>query len=127
MFIKLYFIALPIFLLIDGIWLALVARGFYKEQIGYLMGEVRWAPAVIFYLLFIVGLVVFVISPAIEKNSWLTAVGLGALFGLICYATYDLTNLATVKNWPVLVTIVDLAWGAFIAAIVSVATYFIAK
>jgi uncharacterized membrane protein len=127
MFIKLYFIALPIFLLIDGIWLALVAHGFYKEQLGYLMGDVRWSAAVIFYLLFIVGLVVFVISPAIEKNSWLTAFGLGALFGLICYATYDLTNLATVKNWPVLVTIIDLVWGAFIAAAVSVATYFIAK
>lgn len=74
---------------------------------------------------FIVGLVIFVITPAVEKGSWMYALLLGALFGLIAYATYDLTNLATLKDWPLLVTIVDLAWGAVLAASVSVITYFI--
>ena len=81
---------------------------------------------IIFYLIFIVGLVVFVISPALEKGSWISALSLGALFGLVCYATYDLTNLAVAKDWPLLVTIVDLIWGAALSALVSVITYFIA-
>jgi len=127
MFIKLYFIALPVFLGIDMIWLVLVARGFYSKQIGFLMKtNVNWTAAIIFYLLFIVGLVIFVIAPALDKNSWQKALLLGALFGLITYATYDLTNLATIKNWPLLVTLVDLLWGTILAALVSIITYFIA-
>jgi uncharacterized membrane protein len=82
--------------------------------------------AVIFYLLFIFGLVIFVISPAIEKNSWTDALKLGILFGLISYSTYDLTNLATLKNWPVIVTAVDLIWGMTVSGAVSVITFFIA-
>ena len=128
MFIKLYAIALPIFFAIDIVWLGLVAKNFYRNQIGILMkDDVNWAAAIIFYLLFIVGLVVFVISPAIEKNSWMHALVFGALFGIISYATYDLTNFATLKNWPLFVTVVDLAWGAVLAASVSTATYFIAR
>lgn len=127
MFLKLYLIALPVFFIIDMVWLALVAKGFYAKQIGFLMKpDINWAAAIIFYLLFIVGLVQFVITPALEKNSWLHAVLFGALFGLITYATYDLTNLATLKDWPILVTIVDLIWGAVLAAAVSSITYFIA-
>lgn len=127
MFIKLYAIALPVFLVIDLVWLGLLAKNFYREQIGALLKpNVNWTAAVIFYLIFIIGLVVFVITPALEKNSWTHAVFLGALFGLVCYATYDLTNLAVAKDWPLLVTIVDLAWGAVLAASVSVITYFIA-
>ncbi|MEI6864183.1 MAG: DUF2177 family protein [Candidatus Adlerbacteria bacterium] len=128
MFIKLYAIALPVFFAIDMVWLGLVAKGFYKSQIGFLMKpDVNWTAAIIFYLLFIVGLVLFVIAPAIEKGSWVHALLFGALFGLVCYATYDLTNLATLKDWPFLITIVDLAWGAVLAASVSTATYFIAS
>ena len=127
MFLKLYLIALPVFLIIDMIWLGLVAKNFYSRQIGFLMkADVNWLAAIIFYLLFIVGLVLFVISPATEKQSWVHALLFGALFGLISYATYDLTNLATIKNWPLLVTIVDLIWGAVLAASVSIITYFIA-
>ncbi len=127
MFTKLYFIALPVFLFIDMIWLGLVAKNFYRAQIGVLMKpDVNWLAAIIFYLIFIVGLVVFVISPALEKGSWISALSLGALFGLVCYATYDLTNLAVAKDWPLLVTIVDLIWGAALSALVSVITYFIA-
>lgn len=127
MFIKLYAIALPVFLAIDMIWLGVVAKNFYRAQIGMLMKpDVNWAAVIIFYLIFIAGLVVFVIAPAIEKGSWTHAMLFGALFGLVCYATYDLTNLAIAKDWPLLVTVVDLAWGATLAAFISSVTYFIA-
>jgi uncharacterized membrane protein len=128
MVIKLFLIALPIFFVIDMAWLVLVAKKFYQEQIGFLMKpDINWFAAIIFYLLFIAGLVIFVIAPAIEKHSWVNAVVLGALFGLITYATYDLTNLATMKDWPLLVTIVDLIWGTVLAASISGITYFIAN
>lgn len=127
MFIKLYLIALPVFFGIDMLWLGLIAKNFYAKQIGFLMkSDINWTAAIVFYLLFIVGLVLFVIMPAVEKHSWLHALLFGALFGLISYATYDLTNLATLKDWPLFVTIVDLAWGATLGAVVSVITYLIA-
>jgi uncharacterized membrane protein len=128
MFIKLYAIALPVFFVIDMIWLGLVAKNFYSTQIGSLMkNDVNWTAAIIFYIIFIAGLAVFVITPAIEKGSWMHALLFGAFFGLVCYATYDLTNLAIAKDWPLLVTIVDISWGAVLAASVSTITYFIAK
>ena len=128
MFIRLFLIALPAFFIIDMIWLVLVAKKFYSEQIGFLMRpDIVWPAAIIFYLLFIAALVVFVISPAIEKHSWVHALLYGAFLGLVTYATYDLTNLATLKNWPVLVTIVDLIWGMVLAASVSVVTYLISS
>lgn len=128
MFLKLYAIALPVFFVIDMIWLGLVAKNFYRQQIGALMkSNVNWLAAIIFYLIFIAGLVVFVIAPAVEKGSWTHALIFSALFGFVCYATYDLTNLAVAKDWPLLVTIVDLAWGAVLAASVSIVTYFIAS
>ena len=86
-----------------------------------------WFAAIIFYLLFIAGLVIFVISPAVQKQSWIHALIFGALFGLITYATYDLTNLATLKDWPLLVTVVDLIWGTVLAASISLITYFVAN
>ncbi|MGB8490021.1 MAG: DUF2177 family protein [Bacteroidales bacterium] len=126
MFIKLFFISLPVFFVIDMVWLVLVAKKFYQSQIGFLMKpDINWLAAIIFYLLFIIGLVIFVISPAVEKHSWVYALIFGALFGLITYATYDLTNLATLKDWPLLVTVVDLIWGTVLAASISCITYFI--
>jgi uncharacterized membrane protein len=126
MFIKLFLIALPVFFAIDIAWLVLVAKKFYQQQIGFLMKpDINWFAAIIFYLLFIAGLVIFVISPAVEKHSWLHALLFGALFGLVTYATYDLTNLATMKDWPLLVTVVDLVWGTVLAASISGITYFI--
>jgi uncharacterized membrane protein len=128
MFIKLFLIALPVFFAIDMVWLVLVAKKFYQDQIGFLMRpDINWAAAIIFYLLFIAGLVTFVISPAVEKHSWSHAVLFGSFFGLLTYATYDLTNLATMKDWPLAVTIVDLIWGSVLAASVSVITYLIAS
>lgn len=128
MFLKLFSIALPVFFAIDMVWLGFVAKDFYAKQIGGLMKpDINWTAAIIFYLIFIAGLVVFVITPAVVKNSWTQAVLMGALFGFVCYATYDLTNLAVAKDWPLLVTIVDLIWGAVLAASVSVITFLIAS
>ncbi len=127
MFLKLYAIALPVFFAIDMVWLGLVAKTFYREQIGYLLKpNVNWTAAIVFYLLFIAGLVVFVIAPSVEKHSWVHAVVYGAFFGLVTYATYDLTNLAMTKDWPLLVTVVDLVWGMVLSAAVSVIAYAIA-
>lgn len=128
MFLKLYCIALPIFLLVDMTWLGFVAKNFYRNQIGSLLkSDVNWWAAILFYLLFLAGLVFFVIEPAMEKKQWLQALTTGAFFGLVTYATYDLTNLAVAKDWPILVTIVDLMWGTTLGAIVAVLTYFIAQ
>ena len=128
MFIKLFLIALPVFFVIDMAWLGLVAKKFYNQHIGFLMRpDVGWFAAIIFYLLFIAGLVTFVITPAIEKQSWINAVLYGAFFGLVTYSTYDLTNLATLKDWPLVVTVVDLLWGMVLSASVSVITYLIAN
>ena len=124
MFLKIFFIALPIFLVIDMIWLTLLAKDFYSKQIGFLMTKnPNLLAALIFYLLFIVGLALFVIMPSLEKKQLLQALFMGAFFGLVTYSTYDLTNLATVKNWPILVTVIDLIWGTFVSASVSVITY----
>ncbi len=128
MFIKLYLIALPVFLSIDMVWLTLVAKDFYAKQLGYLMAKnPNLIAALIFYLIFIAGLIVFVITPALDKKMWTHALLLGAFFGLITYATYDLTNLATIKNWPIIITIIDLIWGTVLSASVSTITYFIAR
>lgn len=127
MYVKLFLIALPVFFAIDMIWLGLVARGFYKDQMGALMRtDVNWVAALAFYLLFIAGLVVFVVAPALDAGSWSQALLRGAFFGLVTYATYDLTNLATLRDWPLTMTLVDLAWGAVLAASVSVTAYAIA-
>ena len=127
-FIKLYLLTLPIFFTIDMIWLGLVANKFYQQQIGHLMTKnVNWLAEILFYLLFIGGLVVFVIAPALDKKNWTIALFLGALFGLMTYATYDLTNLATLKNWPLFVTIIDLIWGMVLSSSVSLIAYFLAQ
>lgn len=128
MFIKLFGLALPVFFAIDLVWIGVVAQNFYARHIGALLKpDVNWSAAILFYLIFIAGLVAFVIGPAVEKGSWMHALAMGAFFGLVTYATYDLTNLALAKDWPLIVTVVDLAWGAFLASSVSVATYFLAS
>lgn len=128
MYIKLYLITLPVFFAIDMFWLGVVAKNFYKQQIGFLMTpNVNWVAAIVFYLIFIAGLVMFVISPALEKASLLHAVLFGAAFGFVSYATYDLTNLATLKDWPLMITLVDLAWGAVLSGSVSTVSYLIAS
>lgn len=126
--IKVYGIALVVFFSIDIVWLGLIARGFYQKHIGFLLKEnTNWFAAILFYSLFIGGLVFFVINPAIAKNSWSYALLAGGFFGMITYATYDMTNLATLKNWPVLVTIVDIIWGTVLNALTAVTSYHLYK
>jgi uncharacterized membrane protein len=126
--IKLYFATLFAFLAIDMVWLGIVARNFYYEQLGFLMSPAtNWVAAMIFYLLFILGILVFVVLPGLEKNSLKDTILRAALFGLVTYATYDLTNLATLKDWPLLITIVDLAWGTVLTIAVSCIGYLAGK
>ncbi len=122
--ILMFFITFGVFLIIDLIWLGVIARTFYQNQIGHLMAKnVNWIAAISFYVLFIIGLLVFVINPAIAADSVIRALLLGGFFGFIAYATYDLTNLATLKDWPLLVTVVDLAWGTALGALTSGLSY----
>lgn len=125
-FIKTYFITLVIFFIIDIFWLGFAAKNFYQEKLGFLMEtNVNWTAAILFYLLFIAGMTFFVIQPALIKNSWTHALLAGAFFGLITYATYDMTNLATLKNWPLSITMLDIIWGTFLCSLTSVISFFI--
>lgn len=125
-FVKMYVIALIVFIAIDAIWLGLIAKNLYQKEIGHLMSDsVNYVAALIFYLLFLVGLVYFVINPAIIDRNITKLIISGILFGIITYSTYDLTNLATLKDWPIKVTIIDLIWGSFVSTATSLATYFI--
>ncbi len=124
-FVKNYLVTLLPFVVLDALWLGLVAPKFYKEQIGFIMAKSpKWSAAVVFYLLYIVGLVVFVTG---REGTPGQAALRGALFGLICYATYDLTNLATLEGWPIRVTVVDLLWGTFVSAATSLVAVWLAR
>ena len=118
--ILLYLITLVVFFAIDMIWLGVVSKGFYRRHLGaFMTPKVNWTAAMLFYLLFIVGLLVFVVRPALAAGAPFHALFYGALLGLISYATYDLTNLATLKDWPLVVTVVDLIWGTVLGGVVS--------
>lgn len=125
-FFKTYVITLVVFFIIDILWLGFVAKNMYQEKLGFIMKtNVNWTAAILFYLLFIAGLIFFVINPALAKNSWTFALLVGGFFGLITYATYDMTNLATLKDWPLSITILDIIWGTFLCSLTSVASFFI--
>lgn len=127
-YFKLYLVSLTAFLAIDMLWLGLVARSFYQQQLGFLMApSPNWFVAVIFYLLFIVGILFFVVVPGLESNSLKATLLRAALFGLITYATYDLTNLATLKDWPALLSIVDMFWGTVLSVLVSYISFMAGK
>lgn len=123
-YIKLYLAAFGAFLVIDLLWLGLVARNFYQKHLGFIMApNVNWGAAIIFYLLFILGLLIFAVVPGLQADSLGRALLLGALFGFFTYATYDLTNLATLKDWPLIITVVDLIWGTVLATSVTLVSY----
>ncbi len=124
-YIYLYLATIPAFFIIDMIWLGFVANKFYQSQLGHLLGPVNWPAAIIFYLIYIVGIIFFAVLPGLEANSWQKALILGALFGFFCYATYDFTNLATLKDWPLTVVIVDVLWGTFLTGSVATVSYFL--
>lgn len=103
---------------LDFVWLGTVAKTFYRSQIGkLLLDKPNMTAAVLFYVIYVVGVVLFVIAPAFEKASLSYALTRGALFGFVAYATYDLTNLATLRNWPASLAIIDIAWGTAVSAV----------
>ena len=111
-----------VFLALDAAWLTTMADRLYRPALGHLMLE-RFAalPAIAFYLIYIVGVLVFAVMPGLESRRWTTALGLGALLGLVAYATYDLTNQATLRDWPWRVTLADLGWGTVVTAVAAAA------
>ncbi|MDH8677287.1 DUF2177 family protein [Fusibacter bizertensis] len=118
-----FFITFVVFLVIDMFWLGFVAKNIYSKYLGYLMADkVNWIAAIVFYMLFVIGLLYFVIMPA---NDFTHLVVSAALFGLITYATYDLTNLATVKSWPLTITFIDLVWGTVLSTLTATVSYLI--
>jgi uncharacterized membrane protein len=126
--LKLFAITLPVFFAIDMLWLGVLAQGLYQQQIGGLMkDDVNWWAAILFYMIFIAGMVFFVIEPAREKRSWRHALFAGAAFGFVTYATFDLTALALLKDWTLFITLVDLAWGTVLSASVCLISFSIAK
>jgi uncharacterized membrane protein len=123
-----YALTFVVFFIVDMAWLGFIAKDLYKKYLGdFLSEQVNWTAAVVFYLLFIVGVFIFAIMPSVEKNSVVSAVTLGALFGFFTYATYDLTNLATLKGWPITIVFIDILWGSVLTAIVSTAGFYIVK
>ena len=123
-----YFISLVVFLVIDMVWLLVIAKNLYSKHLGYLMApKVNFTAAFVFYMIFILGLLVFVINPALLKESWQSALLFGMFFGLVTYATYDLTNLATVKDWPMVITVIDLIWGSVVSGATALISYLLIK
>ena len=114
-------------LALDSVWLTLTSQRLYRAQLGELMRPgFDLPPAALFYLLYVLGIVVFAVQPALAQHSWSAALRLGALLGLVAYATYDLTNQATLRDWPTAITIADLCWGTFLTATAATAGYFAA-
>ena len=125
--VKLYFSSAAVFFVLDMIWLGVVAKGFYRQHLGSLLRpDVNWPGAILFYLIFIAGIEYFATVPSVAKGSAVQAALAGALFGFVSYATYDLTNYATMKDFPLVVVIVDMAWGTVLSCAVTAAGYFFA-
>ncbi|NDA62526.1 MAG: DUF2177 family protein [Chitinophagia bacterium] len=123
-----YFLTACVFFAIDLAWLGLLAKNLYRKYLGgFLSDSVNWTAACIFYALYILGIFIFSILPALEKNSWMYAISMGAAFGFFTYATYDLTNLATLKNWPVTIVYIDILWGTVLTGLVAAAGYWITR
>lgn len=127
-YIVVYFCTALIFLAIDFVWLGYIAKDYYISSLGHLMlDDINLKVATSFYLLYAVGIVIFAVHPALSGNEWKTALIYGALFGFFCYATYDLTNMATLKDWPASVSFFDMAWGTFVTGVSSTGGFFLSR
>jgi uncharacterized membrane protein len=116
------------FLAIDALWLTVLMGSTYKSYLGELMlAQPKMVPAALFYLLYAVGLVVFAVMPALREGDWRYAAGLGALLGLVAYATYDLSNLATLRGWPMPLTFIDIAWGTVLSCVAATVGFWVAN
>ena len=121
-----FIVTFLVFLGIDAIWLGIIAKNLYSKTIGHLLSDKpNLLAALIFYVFYVFGIIVFAINPALKEKSPITALQLGAFLGFIAYSTYDLTNLATMKDWPLHVTIIDIIWGTFLTGSVSLVSYLI--
>lgn len=123
-----YLLTFLVFLMVDMLWLGVIAKNIYQKYLGsFLSDSVNWTAAFIFYFIYVVGISIFAIYPAVNKGSVYSAILMGALFGFFTYATYDLTNLATLKDWPLPIVIIDITWGSVLGAIVSFSGFYIVK
>lgn len=123
-----YLLTFIVFLMVDLLWLGVIAKNLYQKYLGdFLSEKVNWTAAFIFYLIFVAGISIFVVYPAVNKGSVFNAILMGALFGFFTYATYDLTNLATLKDWPLPIVFIDIVWGTVLSAIVSFSGFYIVK
>ena len=125
--IQLYIASAILFFAIDILWLGVIAKNFYNRYLGRFFRErVNWTAASTFYSLYILGIMIFAILPGISAASLIRTVVLGVLYGLFAYATYDLTNLATLKDWPVKIVVVDIIWGMVLCGLVSAGGFLVA-
>jgi len=126
-FLKLYALTVPVFFVIDIVWLGIIAKGFYRRNLGFILSpDVNWVAAIAFYLIYIAGIIFFAVRPAIASNTLRDAVLLGGLYGFFTYATYDLTNMATIKGWPLKVAVADILWGTCLCILVAGLSFLIA-
>jgi uncharacterized membrane protein len=126
-YLKLYALTLPVFFIVDMLWLGIVARGFYRRHLRNILSpDVHWPAAVIFYFIYVAGIIFFAVGPAVSEDSLEKAALLGALFGFFTYATYDLTNMATINKWPLAIVVVDMVWGVCLCTLVAVSSFTIA-
>jgi len=123
--VVLYVATFLVFIPIDFLFLGLVAKGFFASQVGDMLGDIRFAPAILFYLLYVLGMVIFVNGTA--GAIWQSTLLYGALFGLFCYATFELTSLSLLKHWTWAVVVVDMSWGVVVTAVSSTAGLLIAN
>lgn len=127
-FVKAYAITLVVFLGLDFLWLGFVARRFYASQLsGHIRKNINYLAAGIFYLAYVAGIVFFAIAPALTEGSWRDATIHGALLGLLAYGTYDITNMATLKNWPIAISFVDIIWGCALTGLSSLLGFLIVR
>jgi uncharacterized membrane protein len=124
-YVVLYLVTLFVLVPLDFLFLGLVAKGFFASQVGDMLGEIRLAPAILFYLLYVAGIVIFVNGPA--GATWPSTPLYGALFGLFCYATFELTSLSLLRHWTWAVVVVDVCWGMFVTAVASTAGLVVAN
>ncbi|MFW5731243.1 MAG: DUF2177 family protein [Desulfonatronovibrionaceae bacterium] len=124
---KVYLFTVPVFFAVDLVWLGLVAGRLYQKNIGHLLSpSVNWPAAIVFYLIYIAGILYFAVRPGLEIQSLARACFLGGLFGFFTYATYDLTNLATLRDWPVFISVIDIVWGTVLCCLTAAGSYLIA-
>lgn len=127
-YLGIYFLFLISLIAVDMLWLLVIAKTLYRDSMGHLMAdEPKLLAGIAFYALYAIGVCIFVIVPAVSKQSWFDAVLYGALFGFFCYMTYDLTNLTVLRNFPIQLAFIDMAWGAFVTAALSGFTYWVVR